>query len=213
MGRFAKEPEGGGDFQDVEPGNYAGRCYRVIELGTTHQEFNSEIKTRNRLMISFELPGEPMDDGRPHSVTWWVTNSLHEKANLRIGLDLWRKRPFTEAELQGFDLAKIIGAPAMVTVQHNKKGRASVAGVGPLPKGMVCGPAVNETTAFFLDEYSDAKFAALPNGIQKLIMESDEYKAIQMERMNAARKPPAQPKDDLPWDDDERGEPIDEPNF
>jgi hypothetical protein len=213
MGRYAKAPEESGTFAEVEAGNHVGRCYRIIELGTTHEEFNGETKARNRLMISFELPAELMDDGRPFSVTWWVTNSLHEKANLRIGLDLWRKRPFTEEELQGFDLEKILGVPAMVTVQHNKKGRATVAGVGPLMKGQTCPAAINPPQAFFLDEFDREKFAALPEGIRTMIQQSDEYKA----RMRAPAPTPKVAegidKDDLPWRDDERGEPTDQPNF
>jgi hypothetical protein len=208
LGRYAKEPEGGAGLPEVEPGNYIGRCYRIIELGTTHEEFQGETKARNRLMISFELPDERMEDGRPFSVTWWVTNSLHEKANLRIGLDLWRKRPFTEAELQGFDLAKIAGVPATVTVQHNKKGRANVAGVGPLMKNQICPPQVNPSQTFFLDEFEDEAFAALPDGIRAMVQESDEYKAIRRARSQAAQASSYRDKRlpggdaDPPWVDD-----------
>ena len=187
MSRFAKEPEGGSGLPDVEAGNYAGRCYRIVDLGTTHEEYQGEVKTRTRLMISFELPDEKMTDGRPFSVTWWVTNSLHEKANLRIGLETWRKRAFTDAELRGFDLGTIIGVPGMVTVQQNIRGKSSVSGVGPLPKGMICAPAVNPPQAFFLDEYSDAAFNALPDGIKEMVRKSDEYRAIQKARTSGGR--------------------------
>ncbi len=199
MGRFAKEPEGG-DFTDVEAGNYVGRCYRIIELGTTHDEWQGKPRTRTRLMISFELPDELMEDGRPFSVTWWVTNSLSEKSNLRIGLDLWRKKAFTEEELKGFDLVKILGVPAMVTVERNTKNRANVAGVGSLPKGMTCGPAVNPPQSFFLDEWDDKVWQEIPQGIQDLIRVSDEYRAIQMARMKAAQGTKAPQSDAL--DDD-----------
>ena len=202
MSRYAKEPEGGGGLPEVEPGNYAGRCYRIIDLGTTHDEYEGEVKTRTRLMIAFELPSEIMSDGRPFSVTWWVTNSLHEKANLRIGLDLWRKRPFTEEELKGFDLVKIIGVPAMVTVEHTKQKRARVAGVGPLPRGMTCGPAVNPPQTFFLDEWDDQVWQDMPDGIKDMVRKSDEYRVIQNAKMNAARgaTAPAKPAFDVDED-------------
>ncbi len=190
MGRYATAPEsGGGDFTDVEPGNYAGRCYRIIDLGTTHEEFAGEVKTRTRLMISFELPDEKMNDGRPFSVTWWVTNSLHEKANLRIGLETWRKAKFTPEELDRFDLEAIIGKAGMITVEHNRSGRAVAKGVGPLPKGMTCPPQVNESQTFWLEEngFDRAKFAALPEGIQNLVKKSDEYKAAMMAKMPGVR--------------------------
>jgi hypothetical protein len=187
MSRYAKEPDGGSGLPDVEPGNYAGRCYRIVDLGTTHEEYQGEVKTRTRLMISCELPDELMTDGRPFSVTWWVTNSLHEKANLRIGLETWRKKPFTTEELKGFDLATILGVPGMVTVQQNVRGKSSISGIGPLPKGMVCGPAVNPKQAFWLDEYSDEAFNALPDGIKEMVRKSDEYRAIQKARTGSAR--------------------------
>ena len=199
MGRYAREPESGSGFPDVEPGNYVGRCYRVIELGTTHEEYQGEVKTRNRLMISFELPDELMNDGRPFSVTWWVTNSLHKKANLRIGLETWRKKAFSEEELAGFDLATIAGVPGMVTVTQNARGRSMVAGVGPLPKGMKCGDAVNETSVFFLDEFDQATFDALPDGIKEMIKKSDEYHALMRPKREPVAPAPGKTND---FDDD-----------
>ena len=175
MGRYARAPEGG--WPELEPNNYAGRCYRIVDLGTTHDEFAGEVKARARLMISFELPDEPMPDGRPYSVTWWVTNSLHEKASLRIGLETWRRRKFTDEELKGFDLKSILGVCGMVTVAHSGSGKARAVGVGPLPKGMVCGPAVNEPMAFFIDEWDDDLWEKLPDGIKEMVRKSDEYKA------------------------------------
>jgi hypothetical protein len=203
MGRYASAPEGGsGDFQDVEPGNYAGRCYRIIDLGTTHEEFEGEVKPRNQVMISFELPDEKMNDGRPFSVSLWVTNSLHEKATLRKVLETWRKRPFTAEELGRFDLQTILGVTGMVTVGKTAKGRAKALGVGPLPKGLVCGDPVNPKQSFWLDEFTLEKYEALPEGIQGLVAKSDEYKAI----MGGGKQEPSQPKgasgideDDIPF--------------
>ena len=172
MGRYAREPESGSGFPDVEPGNYVGRCYRVIELGTTHEEYQGEVKTRNRLMISFELPDELMNDG---------------------------KKAFSEEELAGFDLATIAGVPGMVTVTQNARGRSMVAGVGPLPKGMKCGDAVNETSVFFLDEFDQATFDALPDGIKEMIKKSDEYHALMRPKREPVAPAPGKTND---FDDD-----------
>jgi hypothetical protein len=203
MVRYAKHP----DFQDVEVGNYPGRCYRIIEIGTTHDEFGGKPRSRNRLMISFELPTELMSDGRPFSVTWWTTASLHEKAALRIGLQTWRRKPFTEDELDRFHPSQLIGVPGMVTVDHTKTGKAFAKGVGPLPKGMTCPPAINPPQTFFLDEWSDAAFEELPDGIKKIIRESDEYKAIMENKAKSLRQQMTgrkeDDKDDVPWVDEE----------
>ncbi len=199
MGRYITAPQGGGgDFAEVPPDNYVGRCYRIVDLGTTHDEFAGEVKARHRLMISFELPGELMNDGRPFSVTWWVTHSFHEKANLRIGLETWRKAKFTEAELQRFDLETILGKAGLVTVAHNNNGRAVAKGIGPLPKGMTCPPQVNDTQVFWIEPFDRAKFAALAEGIQDMVKKSDEYKAAMMDRLSPPRERQPGEDDDGP---------------
>ena len=52
----------------------------------------------------------------------------------------WRGREFTSAELFGFELETVIGAPCMLSIVHNvgRKGGtfANVSGVMKLPKGM-----------------------------------------------------------------------------
>lgn len=57
------------------------------------------------------------------------TLSLAESSNLRPFLEMWRGKKFTTDELHGFDVEKLIGAPAYIQVSHNTKGDRTYANV------------------------------------------------------------------------------------
>ncbi len=175
MGRYASEPQGG-DFEKTPEGTHLGICYRIIDLGTTHGEYEGKETIRNRVMISWELPNELMADGRPFSISGFYTNSLSEKAKLRAHLAAWRGRDFTKDELERFDLANILDKAALINVGRTEKGKEKVVSVVSLPKGMTIPKRYNELQTFFLDEWDDAVWAQIPDGIKRMITESDEYK-------------------------------------
>ena len=185
--RPALSPSRAGDFKQCPPGTHVARCIKLIDLGTQHGEWQGKPLVRQQIVVQWEVPGETVDtqDGpAPMIVSKFYTNSLSEKANLRADLEMWRGKQFTPEELGGFDLMKILNAACLVTVIHNEDGKARVKGVMALPKGTTCPPAHNKPGAFWIDEWDDNAFAALPEGFQKIIAQSDEYKA--------AFTPPAQ---------------------
>lgn len=161
------------EFELCPAGNHVARCYSVVDLGYQDTEWQGVHKSVRKVRISWELPSELMDDGRPFSVSANYTLSLGEKANLRRDLQSWRGRPFTEEELRGFDIETVVGVPAMVNVVHNtaRDGRtyANVGSISPLPKGLECPPAVNERLVFSTDSYTAEEFSALPEWLQKKI--------------------------------------------
>ena len=189
MGRYAKEPQGG-SFEKAPAGTHLGICFRVIDLGTQHKEWQGEERVVSQVLVSWELPAETMADGRPFSVSRFYTNSLHEKSTMRKDLEAWRGRPFTEKELAGFDLSSILDAPAMISVIHTESGREQVHSVIAVPKGMPIPKRHNPLQAFFIDEWDDAVFAQLPDGIQKIIKASDEYEALHAPDADEAEKVP-----------------------
>lgn len=174
MSRYAKDT-GGGEFEQAPVGTHVARCFRLIDLGTQHGEYQGKPITRKQVLVSWELPGESMSDGRPFAVSYFYTNSLNEKATLRHHLEAWRGRSFNETELQGFDLENVLGKPCMVTVTLNDRGKAKVSAVTGLPKGIVCPPAKNDQFSFWIDEWNDACWEKIPKGIQDMIRKSDEY--------------------------------------
>jgi len=197
MGRYAQD-SGGGDFKQPPTGTHVARCVRMIDLGTQHGEYQGQPNVRNQVLITWELPTELMDDGKPYIVSHFYTNSLNEKATLRAHLEAWRGRQFTDAEMKKFDLMNILGKPCMVTLIANEKGKVKVSAVAALPKGIEVKPQVNPSSAFWIEEWDQAAFDAMPKGIREIIEKSDEFKA----RTKGNGKAPGKfddMEDDIPW--------------
>lgn len=168
----------GRGFELVPTGPKVARCIKVIDLGTKYNERYQ--KSEHKVFIQWEFPEAPMEDGKPFSIANFYTVSLHEKSNLRQDLEAWRGRVFTETELLGFDLGTIIGVPCYINVIHNvtpKKTYANVASIMPLSGDMTCPEAVNPVVVFNLSEFDQTVFDELPDGIQNIIKESEEYHA------------------------------------
>jgi hypothetical protein len=201
MGRHAKDA-GGSDYKQAPIGNHVARCIRLIDLGTQHGEYQGQPNTRNQVLITWELCNEPMDDGKPFTVSHFYTNSLNEKATMRAHLEAWRGRQFTEAECRGFDLNNILGKPCMLTVIANEKGKSKVSAVAAMPKGLKAPEPVNPVSAFWIEEWDQAAFDAIPKGIREIIEKSDEYKA----RQGNDSKPTGNfddMQDERPWEQEE----------
>jgi hypothetical protein len=178
MGRFAKD-SGGGEFQQLSAGTHLARCYSIVDLGTQRGEYLGTPTVRSQIVVRWEVPGETIEIGgesKPLTISRFYTNSLHEKSTLRHDLVAWRGREFTAEELMKFDLQNILGKPCLITVAHNDKGKARVLAVSGLAKGMACPPQFNPSETFWLDEWDQGQFDSLPEGFQRIIRESDEYK-------------------------------------
>jgi len=196
MGRYAQDA-GSGDFKQAPTGTHVARCIRLIDLGTQRGEYQGQPTVRNQVLVTWELPNELMDDGKPFIVSHFYTNSLNEKATLRAHLEAWRGRQFTDAEVKKFDLMNILGKPCMVTVIANDKGKSKVSAVAAMPKGMQTPAQINPSSAFWIEEWDQAAFDGLPKGIKDIIEKSDEYKA--RAKSNGGGGHFDDMKDDLPW--------------
>lgn len=190
---------GGGDFENPEPGSYAATCYKIIDIGTQTSEYQGKANSRRQVILGWELD-EAMSDGRPFVMSKFYTASLSEKANLRHDLAAWRGRDFTPEELGGFSPRNILGKPCLVTLTKNDKGKVRVSGVAKLPKGMSAPPLQNETLFFHLDEFDQATFDKLSDGVKKLVVQSPEYQKLMGD---VVREPKASHfddfKDDIPF--------------
>jgi hypothetical protein len=126
-------------FEPAPPGLHQAICVDVVDMGVLEVTYAGQTKKQRKVRIVWQID-ELMASGKPFIVQKRYTASLHEKATLRKELESWRGRPFTEEELEEFDLeAKLIGANAQVNVQHTTKDGttyANVVSVVPLGKGM-----------------------------------------------------------------------------
>jgi hypothetical protein len=172
----------GATFKKVTPGTYQARCIKVIDLGTIHSEYQGKPRTRQQVLITFELPTELIEEGeyagQPYTISKFYTASLDEKATLRKDLEAWRGRPFTKDELNSFDLKKVLGAPCMISVVHSEAGKEKISAVMSVMKGVTVPQAINKFTHFDLSVWDAYAFDALPEWIQGMIHESDEYKEM-----------------------------------
>ncbi len=185
MGLTAKKPEGG-NFEPVSQGLHQAVCYALYDLGTQFQEKFGKLI--HKVLIGWEIPEERIEiekDGvkknLPRAISKEYTLSLHEKSILRKELESFRGKPFSEAELEGFDLTKIIGANCMLQILHKTKdGKtyANVANVVQLPKGMTKKVRENPAQYFSFEEHQDNIPDNTPDWIKDKIKASEEWAHI-----------------------------------
>lgn len=127
-------------FEPCPPGPQQAVCVDVVDLGMVQSTFTDEdgnLKSQHKIEIVWQSV-ETMKDGKPYLVKKRYTLSLHEKATLRHDLEAWRGKPFTDLELDAFDVEKLLGANCNINVAHKQGSRggtfANVVSVMPLMK-------------------------------------------------------------------------------
>jgi hypothetical protein len=172
-------PAKGADFQPPPAGAHIAVCYRVIDLGTQEGSYKGKANKKHLILISWELPDELMQDGRPFTISKRYTLSSNKKSRLRGDLESWRGRAFDDSEFGTFDIGKLIGAGCMLNVVHEDKDDstyANVATIMRLPKGTKAPAPKNETLCFSLEAFDERDFDKLSDRIRETIMKSPEYK-------------------------------------
>jgi hypothetical protein len=190
---YVEDIPSGGDFKPVPAGLHLARCYRIIDTGTQLSEYDGTQKLQRKISLYWELHGKDddgnslvTDKGEPLAIFKNYTLSWHEKASLRIDLQNWRNKPFTEVEMKKFDLSTILGAWCMLTVvpRPGKTGKtySNVKGVAPVPsiiKQAGLPDGVNPTKEFRLAEPDYELFETFGKGLKARIESSPEWKALQ----------------------------------
>lgn len=144
-------------FTPCPEGTWPVRCSQLTDLGTSESTYEGQTRSRHRLRIVFEVCDSEMaaPNGEPFAITRSFTASLSEKGALRPFLESWRGRAFSPAELAGFDLKSVLGAPGLASVVHEVKGDrtyANVKAVSKLPKGLAVEPLRTEPLYWSMDE-------------------------------------------------------------
>ena len=197
--------DNGGEFERAPSGMHLARCYRVVDLGTQKSEYMGQVKYLHKIMLAWELHVRDdsgaslmMRDGRPFSIFKNYTLSWSEKANLRLDLQSWRGRPFTQEEMRKFDLKNVLGAWCMLNVierpGQDGKTYTNVNGVTPVPaiiKQNGLPEAVNKNELFNLTEPDMAMFETFSENLKTKIKSSPEWQKL--ESKTAAPGTPAAP--------------------
>jgi len=173
-------------------GMHLARIYQIIDLGTTEQTGQFGGKKR-KVQVLFELPLEtavfdPNKGEQPFYARNMYTLSMHEKSTLRKDVHSMLGKQLTDAEAKTFNIFNLIGRECMVNIIHRPSGDktyANIQTITPVPKGMVCPPAVNPPLVFSTQQPDMDVFRSLPEFVQDKIKLSDEFIAYMNAEMSA----------------------------
>jgi len=212
------------NIEPVPAGLQAAILTGLYDLGWQYNE--KFDKNSKKIVFRFEFPLLPRLKGKskdgvdydlPRVLNKQLTNSLHEKAVMRIMIESWIGRKLTADEVtKGLDLTKLLGRSATIQVMHETKAdgtvRADFTTVIPYQ-----GQKLTTATKPLLFSVTQLKTAAeldtlsLPEWIVKIVKEGDAYKKL-AGKASAAPAPAstdtsgpkgeASPFDPAPADDD-----------
>ena len=172
----------------IPSGTYVARAYSMVHIGTTAFQWKGETVKSDKVRITFELPTELKvfkegESEKPLVISGEYSLSFGKKSKLRPILESWRGKQFTDDEIENFDVTKLIGVPAMISIIQNEKGYAEIATVSKLPKGTECPPQVNQSVILDYDNWNQEVFEKLPEFIRNKMMTSDEYRTMKGEKV------------------------------
>jgi len=182
-------------FKPVPPGMYLARCYRMIEMGTQTDQYGSKQK----IMLQFEIHAEDddgiplvMDTGAPMSISKKYTATMFEKGTLSKDLESWRGSSFTADEREKFDIERVLGAWAMISIAKKKTESGDeitlIANINPVPAAVkkVGLPAgFNELQSLNLDKPNMSILETLSPKLQEKILSSPEWKDIKLPKKSS----------------------------
>jgi hypothetical protein len=171
----------GEGFEPVPAGTYPAVCYGVYDLGThTNRQYGVD---QRKVLIQFEIPElriEIEKDGKkqdlPRAISKRYTLSLNEKSHLRPDLESWRGKAFTEEELDGWDVFRVLGVSCMLNVLHVQKDNKTYANIHAIVpyRGPKLQPE-NPLQKFSFEETPIRLPKQCPEWVQKIIQQSHEW--------------------------------------
>lgn len=181
-------------------------CIHVIDLGTHENKKFGGVE--RKLLITWELPDQQMQDDRPFVISNRYTLSLGSKANLRKAIEAWYGRKLDENELNlGFPLSELLGKWCYLNIVHNQSGDKTYANIGSiikLPNNIKTDgyDLYNPKIYFDLSKSTMDDYANLPEWIRKILNESIEIQAgwegnvdTETEDTNIPENLPVEPED------------------
>lgn len=180
MSLIAKEG-GNSNIDPIPQATHSAVCIGVYDIGCQYSE--KYKKWDDSVIITWQFPSlriEIDDEDLPRVLSNTYTVSLDPKANLRKLLESWRGKAFTPAELEGFDISKLLGVPCMIQIIHKKVGEKTYANIGSIMPPLQGAPTViPEGDTVLFDIKANGPGGAIPetvhDWIQKKIKESKEY--------------------------------------
>lgn len=162
----------------LETGVYYAVCSIVCDLGHQYSDYYKSVK--EKLMISFDIPGETVEiDGKmePRQVSAWLTASTSSSSNLYKLLSPWLG--LDEDGLREFELFDLVGRGCQVQLRAVKEsGRNEIGAVMGLPRGTEAPKTSNPLITYdiYEDGFEGARWESLPEWLRGIIKKSEEYK-------------------------------------
>lgn len=169
----------------LESGVYTAISSMLIDCGVQHNEKYN--KDQRKFMIIWTIMDEMITIGEkeyPRTLNKDYTWGLGEKSNTRKDLESWRGQAFTEEELKGFELVKIMNKGCQLNVikaTKNDKTYATIQAIMPLAKGMKVEPLSKIVIFDLMDDTTWGEWKEIPEWIQNKIR-----KALNLEEVGFA---------------------------
>lgn len=178
MSHKSSSPAGADDFEMVPAGTHVGTCCLVAFIGwhmsPAFKDKQPEVQAQ--MLFTFELTDEKMKDGKPFLISAIHKDSLHVKANMRKMLECWRGKGFTNEELRGFEVIKLLGKSCFVAVIHKETGeqkelKARIAAVSKVTKKTEVSPLVSPPLYYTVEigDPDSCDKLMLPQWVQKKV--------------------------------------------
>lgn len=174
------------EFKIAPAGSHMARLYSIIDLGHQATEWAGESKIMHKVVFTWELHGDddngqPLqtDDKKPLIVSKRYTVSLGDQARLRQDLEAWSNKKMSPEDRKNFDLKGLLGKFCMVNITHSEDGKyANISGISPVPSALrnAQPDGINAPLHFWLAEFDQAKYDALPKYYKEKITESSEWR-------------------------------------
>lgn len=177
------------EFKIAPAGNHLARLYSCIDLGHQSVIWNGDTKIMHKVVLTWELHGEDdngeklqTEDGKPLIVSKRYTVSLGDQSTLRKDLESWSGKKMTAEDRKNFDMKNLLGKFCMLSVVHSEDGKyANVSGISAVPTALrnSLPDGINAPVHFWLQEFDQAKYDALPKYYKEKIAESSEWRGKQ----------------------------------
>ncbi len=174
-------------YDNAPAGPHVARLISIIDLGTQEGSYEGKPTQRRQNLFVWEIPDELREDGKPHTIGKFYTQSVNEKSNLGKDLTSWLGKapvpPKTAEESVKFtnDVIKpLLGKGCQIVVIENADtGKVKVSSVIGLPKGTTLPKESAYPYVFFdLDAYDEEVFDNLTEWQKNTIMKSPEFAKI-----------------------------------
>ena len=189
-----RKTEGGSEFEPAPEGVHNAVCVSIVDLGTQKERAyqSTEIVEKRLVEIRWELD-ETRDDGKPFMIMKRYKQSLHEKSALRAHLEAWQGKPFSDEQLDNFDLNRLLGRGCQIQIGRTEGGNAKIMSVMALSKGAKAPKPSIVPFLLDLDAFDKEAFDALSDRMKETIAKSPEYQALQAKKTANGAKPAAKP--------------------